>query len=188
MLSFDDYHKGNDYIADIYKGLEKETIFFIDFNDKDSKSQIERLHKKGFQIGSHTLTHALLTRIPLEEAKYEIEESKAEIEMITGKCDWFCYPRGYYNEDIIKLVKEAGYKYARTTLFKDGKTLYEKGAFHLSYPREEYRGINPFQLARITKLNHYWGHAVEFERYNTWDLFEKFIKWYRDELPKTSNN
>ena len=65
------------------------------------------------EIGGHTAGHTTLTKIPLDEAKREIEENKRWIEGVLGHpIVSFCYPRGGENEDIVALVKSAGYKYA----------------------------------------------------------------------------
>lgn len=132
----------------------------------------------GFKIGGHTMTHRYLTRVNKEDARWEIEGCKKVIEQITGKkVDWFCYPRGYYSKKIIRMIKRAGYKYARTVKFEDG-TNYEKAGIHLTYPREEYKGKDPFEVAKSSKLNHFWGHCFEIQRYNLWSKFEEFLIWY----------
>lgn len=68
------------------------------------------------EIGAHTLRHSKLTEVSTIEAKAEIEDSKAWIEQVTGAtCAMFCYPYGFYNDSIKQLVREAGFKGARTT-------------------------------------------------------------------------
>ena len=47
--------------------------------------------------------------------KDEIFTSKKQIEKLTQtECLHFCYPNGDYNDDIIEMVKRAGYHSART--------------------------------------------------------------------------
>jgi peptidoglycan/xylan/chitin deacetylase (PgdA/CDA1 family) len=78
--------------------------------------QVKEMRKKDFEFGSHTLTHPHLTKIPLEKARLEIEESKKQMESQLGEeVLSFCYLYGDYNQDIIKLVKEAGYMCAVVT-------------------------------------------------------------------------
>ncbi len=85
-----------------------------------------------FEIGSHTLTHPILTNIPLKEAKIEIVESKKKIEEKIGKkIRSFAYPNGNYNESLIKLAEEAGY---------DFSVIYERGNVT--------KKSNPFKLYR----------------------------------------
>lgn len=72
-----------------------------------------------FEIGSHTLTHPILTNIPLEVAKKEILQSKRKIEEKIGKeVMSFAYPNGSYNEQLMNTIRESGYMYA---------VIYEKG-------------------------------------------------------------
>ncbi|MEK7591584.1 MAG: polysaccharide deacetylase family protein [Patescibacteria group bacterium] len=68
------------------------------------------------EIGAHSMTHPKLSKIPLEQAREEIGGSKAWIESVTGKpCTMFCYPYGDYNPDIASLVREEGFRGARST-------------------------------------------------------------------------
>lgn len=74
-----------------------------------------------FTIGSHTVTHPILTQIPIRLAKNEIQNSKSIIEKkLKIKVNHFAYPNGNFNEKLINLVKENGYKTA---------TAYKKGYF-----------------------------------------------------------
>jgi len=180
MIFIDDYSENNYKVAGLLAkyGLIDKSIFFIDFRDGNAGAQIKILSDFGFDIGSHTITHSHLTKISNEQIEWELKQSKEAIEEITGKeCEAFVYPRGYYTPEIIEMVKNSGYKWARTTLLQDGKTEFEKGGNHLSYPRSEYGGIDPFEWAKTSTLNHYWLHAFEVERYNLMDKLEEFLKW-----------
>ena len=70
------------------------------------------LHK----IGSHTITHPILTKCNDVTSKYEISESKRILENWTNKSiKYFAYPNGSFSERDIEYVKEAGYVKAFTT-------------------------------------------------------------------------
>jgi peptidoglycan/xylan/chitin deacetylase (PgdA/CDA1 family) len=72
----------------------------------------------GHAIGSHSLTHARLTRLTLRDAREEIFASKKKIEDDFGVAvEHFCYPYGDWNESVRELVMEAGYRTACTTEF-----------------------------------------------------------------------
>jgi peptidoglycan/xylan/chitin deacetylase (PgdA/CDA1 family) len=72
----------------------------------------------GHFIGSHSLTHARLTRLTLRDAREEIFASKKKLEDSFGvPVDHFCYPYGDLNEPVRELVVEAGYRAACTTQF-----------------------------------------------------------------------
>jgi peptidoglycan/xylan/chitin deacetylase (PgdA/CDA1 family) len=70
----------------------------------------------GHHIGSHSLTHARLTRLTVRDAREEIITSKKKLEDMFGRAvDDFCYPYGDFSEAIRDLVREAGYRTACTT-------------------------------------------------------------------------
>jgi peptidoglycan/xylan/chitin deacetylase (PgdA/CDA1 family) len=64
-------------------------------------------------FGSHTYSHELLPRIPLEKAKQELNDSKRMVEAKLGKpCTLFAYPNGDFSPEVRALVADAGYKLA----------------------------------------------------------------------------
>ena len=66
-------------------------------------------------IGAHTVTHSSLPYEPYELKKWEICESKRELEKILGKrIDVFSYPLGDYDEETISILKENGFRKAAT--------------------------------------------------------------------------
>jgi peptidoglycan/xylan/chitin deacetylase (PgdA/CDA1 family) len=79
-------------------------------------AQVREWLAAGHDIGSHTLTHPYLTRIPPATAREEITASRKKLEDTFGRSiDHFCYPYGDWNEAVRDLVAEAGYKTACTT-------------------------------------------------------------------------
>jgi hypothetical protein len=86
------------------------------------------LESLGVSIGGHTLTHRRLTSLPREEQRAEIDYCKRIIERKLGhKIDAFAYPYGRavdYDEEIIQMVREAGYWYA----FSNQYGVHEAGA------------------------------------------------------------
>jgi peptidoglycan/xylan/chitin deacetylase (PgdA/CDA1 family) len=80
--------------------------------------QIREWMQAGHAIGSHSLTHARLTRLTLRDAREEIFASKKKLEDLFGiAVEDFCYPYGDWNESVRDLVVEAGYRTACTTEF-----------------------------------------------------------------------
>jgi peptidoglycan/xylan/chitin deacetylase (PgdA/CDA1 family) len=82
-ISFDDGTAQEWEIAELLVkyGLEKHTTFFWPVmtdlaNSSKGRQSLTQQQKfdiaKTFKIGSHTLTHRLLTRVPLTEARTEI--------------------------------------------------------------------------------------------------------------------
>jgi len=85
-----------------------------------SWEEVREMSDNGIDFGAHTVMHPLLTRISLEQARYEITQSKREIEHRLGKpVVAFSYPFGGLGEfkaETTKLVKEAGFRYAVTSI------------------------------------------------------------------------
>jgi len=129
IITFDDGYK--DVIENAYpllKRLDYKSTIFLIVNDIGKEGylnweDIKILEKAGWSFGSHTLSHRNLLSLKQDEAEKEIVLSKEKLEgKLENPVDFFCYPAGKFNQDIIKLVKEAGYKGAVTTLFgKDNK-------------------------------------------------------------------
>lgn len=79
--------------------------------------EIDEMRKHRISFGSHTVNHAILTRIPPDEARMEITQSKQMLEKKLGEeIDLFAYPNGDWNDDVKEMVKEAGYRASVTTM------------------------------------------------------------------------
>ena len=78
--------------------------------------EVKKLPEKNIAVGSHTLTHPILTMCNDEKSKKEITESRIELENWLGipvLC--FSYPNGLYGRREKEFVKSAGYQMAFTT-------------------------------------------------------------------------
>lgn len=82
--------------------------------------QIKALKNAGMVIGSHGMTHRILTELNSEELDDEIKASKKMLEENLGKTvDYFSIPRGFYNQEVIARAKAAGYLKVFTSNPKD---------------------------------------------------------------------
>jgi peptidoglycan/xylan/chitin deacetylase (PgdA/CDA1 family) len=76
--------------------------------------QIREMAAGGILLGAHAVTHPILSRVPLERARLEIEESRRRLGEMTGSLpDWFCYPQGGpadFTPQVRDLVEAAGYR------------------------------------------------------------------------------
>ncbi len=83
-------------------------------------AQVTNMQKAGIEIGAHTVSHPILTRIPQDAARREIRDSKRILEDITGgPIRSFAYPNGRpildYNRKHVAAVREAGFDLAVST-------------------------------------------------------------------------
>jgi peptidoglycan/xylan/chitin deacetylase (PgdA/CDA1 family) len=81
-----------------------------------AREEILEMARYGIEFGSHTVNHRWLPDLPLTEAKFEVEESKRQLEdLVQQPCNVFAYPAGYYNDAVKEIVSGAGYQAAFTT-------------------------------------------------------------------------
>ncbi len=60
-----------------------------------SWEQARQLLRDGFEVGAHTVNHAILSRVPVDTAREEILGSQSRILAELGSCcATFCYPNG----------------------------------------------------------------------------------------------
>lgn len=80
-----------------------------------SWEQAREMDANGIEIGSHTMTHPILTNISDERLRWELHESKLRLEEALGRrVDQFCYPNGDNDERVQCEVARAGYRVAVT--------------------------------------------------------------------------
>jgi len=91
-------------------GTPPEEFSFPDWH------KIASLDKDVLEVGSHSMTHSVLTRLTSkEEFEKEIRDSKSAIEKDIGhRIDHFNYPFGANDERVIDHVKRSGYRSAVT--------------------------------------------------------------------------
>jgi peptidoglycan/xylan/chitin deacetylase (PgdA/CDA1 family) len=124
--------------------------------------EIHDLVQNKVEIGSHTVTHPILTNTSEEQMISEISESKTNIEeKIQKPVASFCYPNGEmedYNETIKKAVRKSNYKSAVTSIF--GLNTRDHDYFEL---RRIQGGKNDF----ITNLSGMTSIIIDLKRYLT---------------------
>lgn len=75
-----------------------------------SWDDVKKMHRGGACIGAHSVTHPILTNLPLDQAELEIMQSKKDIERNLGEqINYFAYPDGSYNNELVRLVKQSGF-------------------------------------------------------------------------------
>lgn len=78
-----------------------------------AREQIQELANTGWEIGSHSQTHADFSKLTATDINREISGSKNMLERELGiKIKYFAYPKGYYNDEITSEAKRAGYDLA----------------------------------------------------------------------------
>jgi peptidoglycan/xylan/chitin deacetylase (PgdA/CDA1 family) len=73
---------------------------------------VERLAGAGWEIGSHTMSHPLLTRVEDDRLRRELEGSREVIVRRLGSCSSIAYPYGLADEHVADAARRAGYDVA----------------------------------------------------------------------------
>jgi peptidoglycan/xylan/chitin deacetylase (PgdA/CDA1 family) len=102
-----------------------------------TSAQLRTLRAGGADIGAHTATHPILTRLSPAAAREDIAAGKATLEGLLGEpIRLFAYPNGRPGEDYdarhVALVRDLGFRAALATAW---------GA--------AYRGCDPYQVPRV---------------------------------------
>ena len=75
--------------------------------------QLRELSRQGIEIGSHTETHARLTRLPAADAKRQLETSRRVLEQSLGvPVHTLAYPFGDWDTGVEELARQTGYRFA----------------------------------------------------------------------------
>jgi peptidoglycan/xylan/chitin deacetylase (PgdA/CDA1 family) len=124
VLTFDDGY--GDFYTDVFPILKKYHVKATQYvisgvigkPNYMYDNQIKEIIRSGLvEIGAHTVHHvSLANKLPVV-AKYEIQKSKSDLERIFNiKVVSFAYPNGSFDEQAIKIVKDAGYSNAVSTV------------------------------------------------------------------------
>lgn len=91
-----------------------------DLNNDDVRpmtwDEARNLHQRGFSIGAHGDTHAILTRVARQAAFQNIAKSIRRVsEEIGAPCTSFAFPNGNYTPDLAQHAVRCGVKTVMTT-------------------------------------------------------------------------
>lgn len=82
-----------------------------------SWDELRELASEGVTVGSHTRTHPLLTRIPIEEVRAEVAGSLRDLERELGMVlPILAYPAGAFDDGVVRILADEGYVLAFTTV------------------------------------------------------------------------
>ena len=104
--------------------------------------EVQEMTKNGITIGTHSHTHPILSRMPIQEAKEEISKSKKVIEENLGvKVKYFSFPNGReedFSEELRNYCREIGFESICSVIY---------GSNHAS------QGENALALKRVGAIN-----------------------------------
>ena len=99
--SWDDGHRLDTRLAELLQSYGLQATFYLAPQNREivpgdllDEAQVRELASH-FEIGSHTLTHPVLTALDGGQIDHELSESRRVLQDMTGQAvESFCYPRG----------------------------------------------------------------------------------------------
>ena len=124
--SWDDGHPLDFRLAELLQKYNLPGTFYIPKNNSEHEvmlpKQVAEL-AKGFEIGGHTISHIRLHTTDKQTLEKEIGGSYLWLSDLLGyEPQSFCFPGGVFHDKAIAVVKNCGYKIARTTELLSIKT------------------------------------------------------------------
>jgi peptidoglycan-N-acetylglucosamine deacetylase len=99
-------------MANILKELDVKAIFFVNGHFLDTEEEqnvLKEIHQLGFEIGNHTYSHSMLSKLSPEKQKEEIVRLNDLIENIIGeRPKFFRAPFGVNTEISKEIVRQEG--------------------------------------------------------------------------------
>jgi len=191
-ISIDDGDELDVKVIEMLDRFKLQGLFYIPINSNGF--QCVKRYKK-HEVGGHTFSHPMdLKLLSKPELEAEISGAKVLLEDKAGhKVDSFCYPRGRYNDDVIEVVKKAGFTEARTTrngmVMKNDRNPFKKPGFHC-YQRREYDNEDWLDyITSMISMNlvhnavseiNVWLHSWEIEKYNEWNKLKELFRYISD--------
>ena len=117
-ISVDDGHPTDLRTVDLLHKYGLKATFYVPGANRErtvmKACEIREIDRQ-FEVGSHTLNHLRLTRLPAQTAWREIWDGKKFSEDTVGhEVVSFCYPGGKFNHRVAARVAEAGFLAGRT--------------------------------------------------------------------------
>lgn len=115
--------------------------------------EVGEMAQAGVEFGGHGAEHRLLSHMPIEEAREDIQRSKEVIDrQVKVATPTFSYPRGYWTPQVAELVKASGFRLA--FLAKGGSVSCQDDLYTLRRINIGQAGTDslPMFLARVVGL------------------------------------
>lgn len=128
ILTFDDGYRDILQVTDFLNSMNITPTLFVLSNGRNAvreeldtnkafltNKEILQLAASGWEIGCHTATHPNMYLLSPGQLRKETIESKTNLENKLGsKIQYFAYPCGQYNLNVVDHVQKAGFKLAVT--------------------------------------------------------------------------
>ena len=139
------------------------------------------------EVAAHTVHHPNLVKISRQEVIHEVADDCRALEELTGQqIMGMAYPGAglYYTQEVADIIREnTQIRYARgcknhhTFQLPENLMLWEPTCHQNdSQLLELGRAFVQADASEEDLLFYVWGHSFEFEKFKSWDLFERFCE------------
>lgn len=126
------------------------------------RAMLRELIAAKMSIGSHSLTHPHLARIPPAKMRAEVADSKKKLEDALGvEIASFCYPYGNFNAAVVDAVREAGYQLAVSTIRDNRNTEADRWRLRRVMVQPGRTGL---RFRYLFSSAYHWIHAAKNKR------------------------
>ncbi len=180
--SWDDGHPADFRLAEILNRYNLRGTFYIPMHNREGRPTVQAagirsLHRAGFEIGAHTLSHSPLAHIEPHRLRNEVFGSKAALENALGEpVTMFCYPKGRFDRHTLACVREAGYHGARTTrILATSETFrhYEMPTTIQAFPTRAMGYIR--NLTRRMAFGSLYSYCTKLHKQDNWVELGKYL-------------
>jgi peptidoglycan/xylan/chitin deacetylase (PgdA/CDA1 family) len=117
-LTFDDTFADNYQVAALAEARGMRATFYINSARIGQPNyltfaEVADLEARGHEIAGHTLTHARLASIPVDEARYQVCNDRKALLELGFRATSFAYPFSSQNATVREIAEDCGYNSAR---------------------------------------------------------------------------
>lgn len=198
-FSYDDGHKADIPLISIFNKYAVKATFNIPFNwFNDPRRSANRIPFKdihtiyaGHEIAGHGFKHKTLTLLKPKSVSAELDGDIETWKKLSGKALLgYAYPYGRFNDNVLKIIREKGFVYARTCKMAGNFDLPQDFlAWHPYCHHNRVKGLAKkfldYKAERMSVLI-VWGHSYEFPASvnkktgkpvkESWHVIENFCK------------
>lgn len=139
----------------------------------------------GFKVASHCWNHEGAGKVPDDEfVEAAVKARKLLEDIFETECPGFAWPNGLNTPETVKLLKEAGFAYGRTTRNVDDVTdCKEPLTLNSNCHFADTKFMDKYLHAKETGgAFYFWGHSYEMmDCEGMWDLMEQKIRYITED-------
>ena len=167
VCSWDDGHPLDQRVAELLQRHAFKGTFFVPLRNREGLPVLAPAALRALaachEVGSHTHDHVYLRGLPEDVVRQQICTGRERLESVLGRAiAGFCYPGGEYDATTVRLVREAGFRYARSV--ENLVTAPPKDRYRVATTLQVYPHSAPILANNLLRYPHRWRKAALLAR------------------------